>query len=91
MSSTVDMAAELGCVEMTTFVIDETDLTVGYAYDTTDKPVTFQIKQTWDEKSSNEAGMWFDVRTARRIARALMDAAEQVDLAAAKNGKVIGP
>jgi len=46
------------------------------------------IKQTWDDKNVNSAAIWFDPRTARRIARALMDAAEQVDLTAAKNGAV---
>jgi len=86
-SDTVDHAAELGCEEMTTFVIDETDLTV--AWGDGPKPITFQIKQTWDDdKNVNSAAIWFDPRTARRIARALMDAAEQVDLTAAKNGAV---
>lgn len=85
LSKTVDMAAELGCAEMTTFIIEETDLTVGWT-DAGPTPVTFQIKQTWDNQNDNIAAIWFDTHTARRIARALMDAAEQVDLAAAKNG-----
>jgi len=87
MSTTVDIAAELGCEEMTTFIIDETDLTVGWN-DNGYSPVTFQIKQTRDNQNDNSAAIWFDTHTARRIARALMDAAEQVDLAAAKTGAV---
>jgi hypothetical protein len=74
------MAAELGCEEMTTFIIGETDLTIGWDPTTAQgKPVTFQIKQTWDDKSTNNAAIWCSAAVARRIAKTLLDAAAQCD------------
>lgn len=78
MSKTVDMAAELGCEEMATFMIEETDLTVAWDPTSTKKAITMQIEQTWDDKSRTGAAIWLDAKTARRIARALLEAADQV-------------
>lgn len=78
MSNTVDMAAELGCTEMTTFIIDETDLTIGF-YPTSVKAITIQIEQSWDDKSKNSAAIWFTPAVARRLARALIDAADRTE------------
>ena len=79
MSKTVDAAAELGCTEMVTFVIEETDLTVAWEPSGDKKAITMQIEQTWDDKTTTNAAIWFDARVACRIAQALMEAASQVE------------